>query len=333
MLYWNEKNDRSVDPEALEVLLGWYDEEPPSPLHRAVGMGEVDVVRSLIAQGADANALVTLRRRIPRGQVRADWWDNVTPLMVAVAACHLAPSARVQVATVLMDAGGATVDLHAGSSDPPLYMAARYGDEAMVRFLVERGADVNGRGSMGGGGPLEAAIRVGSNSDPDTVARTVRLVTLLLDAGADPNLPNGVYGYGGTPLNVAVGRHPDILRTLLQRGSHPDGKPGAANYSYTPLGQAVIAAHWYADPAYLEACLAAIPLLADAGADVEAAYEFGQALLVQVSETAEAAASAEPTEWPEEYGEEPAPPDYTQELSHIEEALRLLAAASKRRAG
>jgi len=86
----------------------------------------------------------------------------------------------------------------------PLEMAAQTGQVEIVRFLLERGADV--KMSRGGATALHMAALYGGKTE---------LITLLLENGADINARTGD---GATPLNFAViGKQREIAELLLDR--------------------------------------------------------------------------------------------------------------------
>jgi ankyrin repeat protein len=125
----------------------------------------------------------------------------LSPLAIALAllagACHHAPST-------------------------PLGRAAHSGDVVQVRaLLTTSSADA----SADGWSPLVWAARAGQ----------VETMTLLLDAGADPNRPDGRLGW--TPLMHALHkRRTQAARLLLARGA--DGTRGAGGTS--PLEMAAL---------------------------------------------------------------------------------------------
>jgi ankyrin repeat protein len=135
---------------------------------------------------------------------------------------------------------------------PPLVWAAA-GQTAMVKWLLDHGADINaGRDpkvyrSLS---PLSAAVRHGDRA----------LVELLLDRGADPNAPKE------DALQVAVGAgRAEIVKLLLERKAAPN-RPSKDEAN--PFGSAYRSPlHIAAGRGYVE--IAA--LLIDHGADIELA--------------------------------------------------------------
>jgi ankyrin repeat protein len=178
-----------------------------TPLHVAVATGQTDVVRVLVAAGADLSARTEHDR---------------TPLHVALQHCP----ALVEVLRGLgaeVDAGTAAylddveelrraLEAGTGPADPRtgelLAWAAHGGAENAARLLLEHGADADA-------GALHAAAE-----------RTrTGMVRLLLDAGAD--VLRREPGTGRTPLHAAVagaspGDAPEVVRVLLAAGADVD---------------------------------------------------------------------------------------------------------------
>ena len=125
--------------------------------------------------------------------------------------------------------------------DTELYEAAKDGDHAGVRELVEAGANVNAA-IAGDGSPLIGAVRSGR----------IVITQYLLDQGADPNQP--VPG-DGTPLIVAaaLGRR-DHAALLISRGADVNL---AVDGDENPLMNAAESGH-----------IEMVRLLVDNGADI-----------------------------------------------------------------
>ncbi len=142
-----------------------------------------------------------------------------------------------------------------------LQLAAEKGQEGMVRYLLENGADINSR-DQPGNTALHVAVRKGyrtiatllldAGSDVNvrdfngnapiheslTANDNFAMTTMLLDRGADPNLKNGS---GSTPLHMTVLLRTEIsgARLLLDRSAVIDPRDKAGS---TPLMLAVEAA-------------------------------------------------------------------------------------------
>ena len=200
----------------------------------AARVGAADVAGLLLAAGADADAAGA------RSQ---------TALMWAVAQRH--PG----VVEVLLD-HGAAVDARSDvwtevvktTPEPwnpeyvtevpqggytPLLFAARVGDLASARLLVEAGADVDDAPPYG-----TSATVVAAHSGHGDVA------AYLLEQGADPNAAEAGY----TALHAAI-LHQDaaLVRALLDHGADPD----AAVMTSTPVRRDAV--DFYVHPSYVGA--------------------------------------------------------------------------------
>ncbi len=143
--------------------------------------------------------------------------------------------------------GGKSEASAARKSAEELCYEIRYGDDPKkVADLLDAGADINGR-DPNGFTPLVMAVMSGSGGSDEA---QVKIVDLLLDRGADPNLDcplcaaaqtskpalitklldrgadiNGRNPAGLTPLMAAVDVQSfDIVKVLLDRGANADVK-------------------------------------------------------------------------------------------------------------
>ena len=114
---------------------------------------------------------------------------------------------------ILSASAGLAQSTPPGEKADALADAARKGDAAAVKKLLDEGVDVNTKYRYGATALSYACDR-----------GHLDVVTLLLDRGADVNVKDSFYG--ATPLSWAVtpamGRkpqHPDIVRLLLQHGA------------------------------------------------------------------------------------------------------------------
>ncbi len=187
--------DAGADPGAAKA--GY------AALHAAVLRGDLPLVRTLLAHGADPD--VRLRRGTPARRVSADW--RLPHRMI-----------------------GAT----------PLWVAARFREPAIMRVLADYGADASV--AVGGETTVMAAILGGSTRGrfgiplPDAAAearRTLDAVTRALDAGAAVDAGNE---NGDTALHLAAARRlDDVVRLLVARGAVLDARN---DHGETPLGLA-----------------------------------------------------------------------------------------------
>lgn len=107
---------------------------------------------------------------------------------------------------------GANVNIQDSAGNTPLLYASRYGHEGIARILIDAGANVNQR-NVEGRIPLHDACWNGYSR---------QLVKLLLDKGSNVNAKDM---NGWSPLHMASGRdHDDIVRVLLKRGADRDAQ-------------------------------------------------------------------------------------------------------------
>ncbi len=205
-----------------------------TPLMTAARVGAVEVARELLEAGAD---------------VAATGGRSQTALMWAVAQRHPA------VVEALLE-HGAAVDARSDvwtevvktTAEPwnpeyvaeipqggytPLLFAARVGDLASAKLLVEAGADVNDQPPYG-----TSATVVAAHSGHRDVA------VFLLEQGADPNAADAGY----TALHAAI-LHKDakLVRALLDHRADPD----ASVRSSTPVRRDAV--DFYLHPSYVGA--------------------------------------------------------------------------------
>ena len=90
----------------------------------------------------------------------------------------------------------------------PLRLAVIRGERHIVSYLLQRGADIGERDSLGMS-VLSAAVR--------SCRSGVDVIEMLIDAGADLENRSGA---GNTPLMVAIlGARPDVARLLIEHGA------------------------------------------------------------------------------------------------------------------
>jgi ankyrin repeat protein len=236
-----------------------------TPLMTAARSGSAEVARQLIASGASVNA-----QERARGQTALMW--AAAQKHAAVVAVLLAHGADVRarskgwpqrVSTTVEQKHHPTYQLTIQQGGyTPLLFAARVGDLASARLLVDAGADVNDTAPYG-----TSATVVAAHSGHGDVA------ALLLDKGADADAD----GAGYTALHAAILRHDEALvRALLVHGANPN----VPVRSSTPARRQ--SADFHVPPAFVGASpfwLAArygapgiMRLLASHGADVHAAH-------------------------------------------------------------
>ncbi len=202
------------------------------PLHDAAARDDVAVIERLLSDGAE------LDRRDDSGS---------TPLLVATRAN------QVRAARALIDAGADVNAKDAIQDSAYLYAGAR-GYLDILKMTLAHGADLKSTNRYGGTALIPAAERghvetvrtlIEAGVDVDHVNRLdwtalleaiilgdggerhQRIVDLLLQAGADPNLADGA---GVTPLQHEQSRgYREIEQALLAAGGRdpPGGHPGS----------------------------------------------------------------------------------------------------------
>jgi ankyrin repeat protein len=222
---------RSGYPAVVEQLLrkdanvGAHGARGQTALMWAVAQQHPEVVKLLLEHGADVHA-------------RSDVWSE----MMAVPP-HGYPEYNRQIP-------------HGG--DTPLMFAARAGDLASAKLLVAAGADVNDADAWGVSATVLAGhsgfrdlveFLLGQGANPNAAAagfsalheaiirRDEKMVSALLDHGADPNAPlrtwtptrRSSYDYhfepglvGATPFWLAARfTEPGVMRLLVKHGADP----------------------------------------------------------------------------------------------------------------
>jgi len=112
---------------------------------------------------------------------------------------------------------GALVNGQDKCGTTPLYKAAVQGEAAIVRMLLEAGADPNQEsGDEDEGTPLCAAASWGR----------IKIVRLLLEAGAEPNAIESAHKGPMTALTWARNKgYADVVEALLAAGADPGLDP------------------------------------------------------------------------------------------------------------
>jgi ankyrin repeat protein len=180
--------DRGADPNARthqlgqEPMLGWA-------IDSHTGGGDLDVVRCLLARGADPEA---------------EWDGPMTPLYWA--SC----TRKMPLIRLLLDHGASVQPILQGApSSQPLITAVHMEMPELVRELLDRGADPNVTLVDGDVTPLLCAALI---DDTDAVR-------MLLEAGADPLFR---YATGEVLLDIVLQNgHADmgrLLREALEAG-------------------------------------------------------------------------------------------------------------------
>jgi len=140
-----------------------------------------------------------------------------------------------------------------------LSTAAARGNEEMVRFLLDAGADVNAQAECEWTALIEAISK-----------RNNAITGILMDAGADVNA-RGNGGFHKTPLGIAIeNRQMDVIELLLRAGANVEARD---EHGRTMLIQKA------------REDLEAIRILLEIGADIDARDDNGRTALISVFTT------------------------------------------------
>jgi ankyrin repeat protein len=185
------------------ALVRASNETGDTPLHRAARNGHLHVVRALLAAGADVNA------------VRGDGYRPLHCALMPNWFFQAEPGARQQIADLLLSRG----------AEYTIFVAALRGDDQFVRDALARDRSLANFEDTCHHRVLSAAVRRGD----------VAMTRLLLEHGADPNLPEEGAPHG-LSLWIAVNdRQSEIAGMLLARGADPNA---SVESSGTPMSQA-----------------------------------------------------------------------------------------------
>lgn len=174
----------------------------------ALDHDHMEVVRFLIARGADVNAMNKAGETALSYAAQSGDLDLTRLLMDSGAQPNRATAPDRAPAILAMNNNWTDVAqfLIARRADVTLHLAAYVGDLPKARDLIQSGSDVNARGQAGET-PLHTAVRGGHRD----------LIELLINSGAHVNAQDAA---GWTPLHEAAwAGHEDITELLVARGA------------------------------------------------------------------------------------------------------------------
>jgi ankyrin repeat protein len=189
--------------DASPELLHAGDLRSNQPIHWAVMTRQIELIDELLQRGADINARRSDGARpihLNNGDYHFRGWDRVPK--------DTAPTPRA-----------IYEHLRSRGADCDICTAAWFGDLNRVRELCDQDPSLANRPSENvtyyacSGTPLRNAAGGGH----------MEIVKLLLERGADPNLPEEGIAPRGHALHSAVVRgHIEIVKLLLKHGAHPN---------------------------------------------------------------------------------------------------------------
>jgi ankyrin repeat protein len=210
--------------DASPELLRAGDARGNQPIHWAVMTRQLNVIDELLKRGADINAKRTDGARpiqLTRGDYHfRNWWS--VPDWVSRSPAVLAkPLKRVVKAVAKIGTTPQQVISHlrARGAYCDICTASHIGDIAHVRELLDQDPSLANRPSD----YVTYYACSGTAIRNAAAAGHLEIVKLLLERGADPNLPEeGIAPRGHALYSAAANGHFEIAKLLLEHGAHPN---------------------------------------------------------------------------------------------------------------
>ncbi|CAH1396720.1 unnamed protein product [Nezara viridula] len=204
-----------------------------TPLHEAVIGDHIDLVKYLIAKGADLNAMDEMKRTPLHWAVFYNYEDLVFVLISkgaglnrkdcdGLSPLHISALKGYKKVTDMLIKYGAFKNSRSKKGHTPLHEAAHNGQIEIVQLLIKEGAELEKPGieASDGSTPLFEAVEGGYSE----------IVRLLIEHGARFNLTNSM---GKTPLHRAVEKYDkEIVNLLVQKGAEITAED---YWGYTPF--------------------------------------------------------------------------------------------------
>lgn len=188
-----KRGDRNAIRAALAVdpaMARQSDGTGDTALHRAAEMGDLEMMGELIAAGAVVDA------------ARADGYQ---PVHCALHRGRKSPEQARATAKFLLENGAAYT----------IYLAAVLGDTAYVREALQRDRSQANHADTQWWRPITAAAR----------RKDFEMVKLLLEHGADPNLPEDGAPVGQALWTAVYLDQFEMVKLLLEHGANPNTSP------------------------------------------------------------------------------------------------------------
>jgi ankyrin repeat protein len=217
--------------------LNLTDPDGTTALVFAIINGHFDLAKLLVEKGADPNVadqmgmaalyaavdMSTLDETVGRPNPKPHSAITAADLVEALLARGANPNATLKSPVLERVHNDGDPNLAEGAT--PLMRAAKDADVAVMKSLLDRGADVQARTTKLQTPLMYAASRLsGFRGTPNrgTEQEALEAVALCLDRGADVN---AVDANGQTPLHLAVGQAEDsVIRLLAARGADLNAK-------------------------------------------------------------------------------------------------------------